>query len=93
MAITGLQIHAARALAGWSRRELAARADLSTETVAVWERSSDSAVRTTYACLGRAIDALAAAGVSFTDDGVRKIQPPASTPTITLPSETSGAAA
>ena len=31
MAITGLQIHAARALAGWSRRELAAHADLSPE--------------------------------------------------------------
>jgi len=81
MAITGLQIHAARALAGWSRRELAAHADLSPETVAVWERSSDSAVRTTYACLGRAVAALAAVGVAITPDGgVTRVRPPITFP-------------
>ena len=76
MAITGSQMHAARVYAGWSRRELAARAHVNRETVAVWERSSDSAVRTTYACLNRAT-ALAAAGVTITEDGVVRQQRPA----------------
>ena len=77
MAITGSQLHAARVYAGWSRRELAARAHVNRETVAVWERSSDSAVRTTYACLNRAVTALAAAGVTITEDGVVRQQRPA----------------
>ena len=85
MAITGSQLHAARVYAGWSRRELAARAHVNRETVAVWERSSDSAVRTTYACLSRAVAALAAAGVTLVDDGVR-LHRPAQVST-TIPSE------
>jgi transcriptional regulator with XRE-family HTH domain len=85
MAITGSQLHAARALAGWSRRDLAAHAKLNRETIAVWERSSDATVRTMSACLDRAVAALAGAGVTFTDDGVR-LHRPAQVST-TIPSE------
>jgi len=91
--ITGNQFRAARTLIGWTRNDLASRSGLSRDVLRSWEVSSDSVIPAHYQFLCRAIEALAAAGVSFTDDGVRKIQPPASTPTITLPSETSGAAA
>jgi transcriptional regulator with XRE-family HTH domain len=79
-------MHAARAYAGWSRRELAARARVNKETIAIWERSSDSAVRTTTAHLSRALAALASAGVTITEDGAVRLQRPAQVST-TLHSE------
>jgi len=77
MAITGNAMHAARAYAGWSRRELAHRARLNPTTIAIWERSSDSAVRTTTAHLSRVLAALASAGVTISEDGVVRLQRPA----------------
>jgi hypothetical protein len=68
-----------------SRKELASKAFVSGDTVGVWERSSAAVVTAKPALMNRAIAALEAAGVTFTDDGVR-LQRPAQVST-TLHSE------
>jgi transcriptional regulator with XRE-family HTH domain len=75
--VTGSQLHAARALAGLSRRELAAKAFVSDDTIGIWERSSDAAVSAKPALLDRTVAALEAAGVCFSPDGgVHPVKPP-----------------
>jgi len=83
MIVSGSQLHAARALAGLSRQELADKSHVACETIGVWERSSDAAIAAKPALINRTVAALAAAGVVITDDGVRRMQ----TPIITAPSE------
>jgi DNA-binding transcriptional regulator YiaG len=65
--VTGCQIAAARALACLSRQELAQRAGLSYHSIRAWERSSNSIPETTYSHLCRAVEALEATGVRFSD--------------------------
>src|SRR5262245_50233690 len=76
--ITGNLFHAARALAGMTRNDLAARARLSRDVLYSWETSSDAIVPAQYRQLCRAIDALEDAGVRFADDGVFLDQPASS---------------
>ena len=68
--VTGSQLHAARALACLTRQELAERAGLSYHSIRAWERSSNSIPEATYDHLCRAVKALEAAGVRFSDGGV-----------------------
>ena len=68
--VTGCQLHAARALVGLTRQELAERAGLSYHSIRAWERSSNSTPEATYSHLCRAVDALEATGVRFSDSGV-----------------------
>src|SRR5215475_9497786 len=68
--LTGSQLAAARALASLSRQQLATRAGLSYHSIRAWERSSNSIPEATYDHLCRAVKALEAAGVRFSDDGV-----------------------
>jgi transcriptional regulator with XRE-family HTH domain len=77
--VTGSQIAAARALACLSRQELATRAGLSYHSIRAWERSSNSIPEATYSHLCRALEALEATGVRFTDGGVylQRPAPPA----------------
>jgi transcriptional regulator with XRE-family HTH domain len=79
--VTGSQIAAARALASLSRQELAQRAGLSYHSIRAWERSSGSVPEATYSHLCRAVEALEATGVRFTDGGVQ-LQRPAPTSTV-----------
>ena len=66
MIVTGTQLHAARALAGLTRQELANRSCVSHDTVGVWERSSHAAIVAKPALINRAIAALAAAVIIVT---------------------------
>jgi hypothetical protein len=68
--LTGSQLAAGRALASLSRQELAQRAGLSYHSIRAWERSSNSIPEATYSHLCRAVEALEATGVRFTDGGV-----------------------
>jgi len=68
--LTGNLFRAGRALAGLTRDDLAIRAGLSRDVLRTWEVSSDSVVPAQYQMLCRAIDALEAEGVSFSDNGV-----------------------
>jgi len=68
--VTGCQLAAARALAGLTRQDLAERAGLSYHTLRAWERSSNSIPEATYSHLCRAVDALEATGIRFSDNGV-----------------------
>jgi len=68
--LTGAQLAAGRALACLSRHELAERAGLSYHSSRAWERSSNSIPEATYSHLCRAVDALEATGVRFSDSGV-----------------------
>src|SRR5262249_60225141 len=68
--LTGCQLAAGRALAGLSRYELAERAGLSYHSIRAWERSSASTPEATYSHLCRAVEALEASGVRFSDTGV-----------------------
>jgi DNA-binding XRE family transcriptional regulator len=86
--LTGNLFRAGRALAGLTRDDLANRAGLSRDVLRSWEVSSESIVPAQYQMLCRAIDALEAEGIRFSDSGVH-LQRPAMTTTI----ESAGAAA
>jgi transcriptional regulator with XRE-family HTH domain len=73
--LTGNLIRAGRALAGFTRDDLAERAGLSRDVLRSWEVSSESIVPAQYQMLCRAVDALEDVGVRFTDDGVRLQRP------------------
>jgi transcriptional regulator with XRE-family HTH domain len=68
--LTGNLFRAGRALAGLTRDELGARANLSRDVLRTWEISSESIVPAQYQMLCRAIDALEAEGVRFAESGV-----------------------
>jgi transcriptional regulator with XRE-family HTH domain len=70
MRITGNLFHAARALAGLTRDDLANRARLSRDVLYSWETSSDALVPAQYQMLCRALDVLEAEGIRFSDGGV-----------------------
>jgi transcriptional regulator with XRE-family HTH domain len=76
---TSAQIRSARALLGWSQKELARRAKLGTSTVADFERGARHATQNNVQSM---IDALKAGGVEFTEDSVarRAIGPSPSRP-------------
>jgi transcriptional regulator with XRE-family HTH domain len=76
--LTGNLFRAGRALAGLTRDDLANRAGLSRDVLRSWEVSSESIVPAQYQMLCRAIDALEAEGIRFTDGGVH-LQRPAPT--------------
>src|SRR5262249_60215155 len=68
--LTGNLFRAGRALAGLTRDDLAARANLSRDVLRTWEISSESIVPAQYQMLCRAIEALEAEGVRFAESGV-----------------------
>jgi transcriptional regulator with XRE-family HTH domain len=68
--VTGSQLHAARVLVGLSREDLAERAGLCRHSIRARERSSNSIPEATYSHLCRAVEALEATGVRFSDSGV-----------------------
>ena len=70
MRITGNLFHAARALAGLTRDNLANRAGLSRDVLYSWETSSDALVPAQYQMLCRALDVLEGEGIRFSDGGV-----------------------
>jgi hypothetical protein len=65
--LTGNQFRAGRALAGMTRDDLADRAGLSRDVLRLWEVSSVSIVPAQYQMLCRAIEALEAEGIRFSD--------------------------
>jgi transcriptional regulator with XRE-family HTH domain len=68
--LTGNLFRAFRALAGLTRDDLANRSGLSRDVLRSWEVSSESIVPAQYQMLCRAIEALEAEGIRFTDSGV-----------------------
>jgi transcriptional regulator with XRE-family HTH domain len=78
--LTGNLFRAGRALAGLTRNDLADRSGLSPDVLRTWEISSESIVPAQYQMLCRAIDALEAEGVRFSETGVHleRRAPPAS---------------
>jgi transcriptional regulator with XRE-family HTH domain len=68
--ITGAQLHAARALVGLSRDDLAVRAHLCRHSIRKWENSSNAAPEAMVGHLSRALDVLEGEGVRFSDGGV-----------------------
>jgi hypothetical protein len=68
--LTGNLFRAGRALAGLTRDELGARANLSRDVLRTWEISSESIVPAQYQMLCRAVEALEAEGIRFSDNGV-----------------------
>jgi hypothetical protein len=79
--LTGNLFRAGRALAGLTRDELGARANLSRDVLRTWETSSESIVPAQYQMLCRAIEALEAEGVRFAESGVH-LQRAAPTSTV-----------
>jgi transcriptional regulator with XRE-family HTH domain len=79
--LTGNLFRAGRALAGLTRDDLANRAGLSRDVLRTWEISSESIVPAQYQMLCRAIEALEAEGIRFSDSGVH-LQRPASMSTV-----------
>jgi hypothetical protein len=79
--LTGNLFRAGRALAGLTRDDLANRAGLSRDVLRSWEVSSGSIIPAQYQMLCRAIEALEAEGVRFTDDGVQLQRSPGNTVT------------
>jgi transcriptional regulator with XRE-family HTH domain len=73
--LTGNLFRAGRALAGLTRDDLANRAGLSRDVLRTWEISSESIVPAQYQMLCRAIEALEAEGIRFTDSGVHLQRP------------------
>src|SRR5262245_42023967 len=88
--LTGNLFRAGRALAGLTRDELGARANLSRDVLRSWEISSESIVPAQYQMLCRAVDVLEAEGVRFAESGVH-LQRTAPTTSTVIHSE--GAAA
>ena len=68
--ITGAQLHAARALVGLSRDDLAVRAQLCRHSIRKWENSSNAAPDAMVGHLSRCLDVLEAEGVRFSESGV-----------------------
>ena len=68
--ITGSQLRAARALAGLTIDDLAARAQLHRQSVRKWEGSSNAVPGAMLDHLSRAIDVLEQEGVRFSNNGV-----------------------
>lgn len=66
MLVTPAQMRAARALIGWSREELARRAELSPMTVKAFEAQGVDAKTSTVL---KMVKALSSAGVEFTSSG------------------------
>ena len=64
--ITATQCRAARAILGWSVKNLAAKAHVSPNTVVRFENEVGTSNATTQVMLKQAFEA---AGVTFTDDG------------------------
>jgi transcriptional regulator with XRE-family HTH domain len=85
--ITGEQIRAARAIARWSQADLAARAQLSLETIKRLEGIHGPVVanRRTLAALEAAF---ASAGIVLDDGGVSLVRPAAGAPAADLPEPT-----
>jgi transcriptional regulator with XRE-family HTH domain len=73
--LTGNLIRAGRALAGLTRDDLAERAGLSRDVLRSWEVSSDALVPAQYQMLCRAVEALEAEGIRFSDNGVQLHRP------------------
>jgi transcriptional regulator with XRE-family HTH domain len=69
--LTGNLFRAGRALAGLTRDDLASRSGLSRDVLRSWEISSESIVPAQYQMLCRAIEALEAEGIQFSDSGVQ----------------------
>jgi len=70
--LTGNLFRAGRALAGLTRDDLANRAGLSRDVLRSWEVSSNSIVPAQYQMLCRAIEALEAEGIRFSDGSVHR---------------------
>ena len=68
--LTGNLFCAGRALAGLTRDDLASRAGLSRDVLRSWEVSSDRIIPAQYQMLCRAIEALEAEDIRFSDGGV-----------------------
>ena len=79
--LTGNLFRAGRALAGLTRTDLASRSGLSPDVLRTWEISSESIVPAQYQMLCRAIEALEAEGIRFSDGGVH-LQRTAPTSTV-----------
>jgi transcriptional regulator with XRE-family HTH domain len=79
--LTGNLFRAGRALAGLTRDDLASRSGLSRDVLRTWEISSESIVPAQYQMLCRAIEALEAEGIRFSDGGVH-LQRPALASTV-----------
>jgi transcriptional regulator with XRE-family HTH domain len=73
--LTGNLFRAGRTLAGLTRDDLATRAGLSRDVLRTWEISSESIVPAQYQMLCRAIKALEAEGIRFSDSGVQLLRP------------------
>ena len=73
--LTGNLFRAGRSLAGLTRDDLATRAGLSRDVLRSWEISSESIVPAQYQMLCRAIEALEAEGIRFSDSGVHLHRP------------------
>lgn len=69
--LTSNQLRAARALAGWSARELAERAGVDITTVQRMERH-DGQVRGNAATVEKILSALEASGIEFINDDGRQ---------------------
>jgi transcriptional regulator with XRE-family HTH domain len=68
--ITGAQLRAARALAGLTIEDVAARAQLCRHSIRKWEGSSNAVPDAMVGHLSRAIAVLEHEGVRFTDGGI-----------------------
>ena len=68
--LTGNLLRAGRALAGFTRDDLADRAGLSRDVLRSWEVSSAAIVPAQYQMHCRAIEALEGEGARFSGDGV-----------------------
>jgi transcriptional regulator with XRE-family HTH domain len=79
--VTGNLFRAGRALAGLTRDDLASRAGMSRDVLRDWEVSSAAIVPAQYQVLCRAIEALEAEGVCFSETGVH-LQRPAPVGTV-----------
>lgn len=66
MEITGNQLRAARSLLGWQQQELADAADVGLATIERMEAWGAKPIEARESTLGKVIDALAAASVTFT---------------------------
>ena len=82
--LTGNLLRAGRSLAGLTRDDLASRSGVSRDVLRLWEISSAALVPAQYQMLVRAIDALEAEGVRFSNGGVHLQR---STPATVLHSE------
>jgi transcriptional regulator with XRE-family HTH domain len=76
--ITPSQVKAARALLGWSQRELAQRAGVAQSTIADYERGFQPIQNNLQAML----KSLQKEGIGFSEDGGVRGNPPGRSPTL-----------